>query len=338
MVPHDARAFWLAAPGLGEIRPGLVADPRPGEVLVRTLFSGISRGTETRVFRGGVSAGEYAAMRAPFQEGDLPAPVKYGYLNVGRVLAGDEELQGRTVFCLYPHQSLYVVPTAAVVPVPLTVPAQRAVLAGTVETAVNALWDGAPMVGDRIGVVGAGMLGCTVARLLTRIPGVRVSLYDVDDSRAAVADRLGVGFELSTDPLDTDRITADPSRRCDLVFHASASAPGLRLALELLADEGRVVELSWYGDTSVDVRLGGRFHSGRLGIVASQVGTVATARRGRYSTRDRLALALDLLKDPAFDTLLTGTSPLDDLPSVLPRLADGTLSALCHTISYPEGG
>ncbi|MER6969265.1 dehydrogenase, partial [Streptomyces halstedii] len=137
-MERTTRAFWLAEPGRGEIRPALLPAPGNGEVLVRTLYSGVSRGTETLVFRGGVPENQHASMRAPFQEGDFPAPVKYGYLNVGRVEEGPEPLLGRTVFCLYPHQTHYVVPASAVTVVPDSVPASRAILAGTVETAVNA--------------------------------------------------------------------------------------------------------------------------------------------------------------------------------------------------------
>ncbi len=189
-------AFWLRKPGVGEIRSVTLPEPVDGEVLVRTVCSGISRGTETLVFRGGVPESQYAVMRAPFQDGEFPGPVKYGYLNVGVVEQGPANLVGRTVFCLYPHQSAYVVPASSVVVVPDDVPPARAVLAGTVETAVNALWDAAPLLGDRIAVVGAGMVGCCVARLLTRFPGVRVTLVDTDPGRADVADALGVDFSL----------------------------------------------------------------------------------------------------------------------------------------------
>ena len=198
--------------------------------MVRTLRSGVSRGTETLVFRGGVPPGQYAAMRAPFQEGDFPGPVKYGYLNVGAVEQGPPELRGRTVFCLYPHQTAYVVPAGAVTVVPDDVPPARAVLAGTVETAVNALWDAAPLVGDRVAVVGAGMVGCCVARLLARFPAVEVTLVDVDASRAEVAAALGVGFARPDD--------AAGGR--DLVVHTSATSAGLQRSLELLAPEGTV--------------------------------------------------------------------------------------------------
>jgi len=326
-VADDARAFWVSEPGRGEIRSVPVRDPGPGEVLVRTLRSGVSRGTETLVFRGGVPADQYAAMRAPFQEGDFPGPVKYGYLNVGVVEHGPSELRGRTVFCLYPHQTTYVVPADAVAVVPEQVPPERAVLAGTVETAVNALWDAAPLVGDRITVVGAGMVGCCVARLLARLPGVQVTLVDIDATRADTAAALGADFALP----------ADASGGRDLVFHTSATSAGLQRSLDLLAPEGTVVELSWYGDAPVHLELGGAFHSGRLGIRASQVGTVAATRRGRRTAADRLALALELLHDPAFDALVTGESRFDELPEVMPRLADGGLPALCHTLIYGEG-
>ncbi|MGN9809198.1 zinc-dependent alcohol dehydrogenase [Micromonospora sp. BQ11] len=325
-MTREARAFWLRTPGVGEIRSGPLPTPGPDEVLVRTLFSAVSRGTETLVFGGHVPADQYAAMRAPFQEGDFPAPVKYGYLNVGVVEEGPERLRGRTVFCLYPHQSAYVVPAEAVVVVPDGVPAARAVLAGTVETAVNALWDAAPLVGDRVTVVGAGMVGCAVAALLARFPGVRVELVDVDPARAAVAAALGVDFASPDD--------ATGGR--DLVVHASASSAGLQRSVDLLAVEGTVVELSWYGDRPVTVALGGAFHSRRLTLRASQVGMVAPARRGSRSYADRLALALDLLADPVFDALVTGESRFAELPDVLARLHAGEESALCHRISYEE--
>jgi threonine dehydrogenase-like Zn-dependent dehydrogenase len=325
-VSDRARAFWVRKPGAGEIREVPLREPGPDDVVVRTLHSGISRGTETLVFRGEVPESQREAMRAPFQEGDFPGPVEYGYLAVGVVERGPAELRGRTVFCLHPHQTAFVVPAGAVVPVPDDVPARRAVLAGTVETAVNALWDAPPLLGDRVTVVGAGMVGCCVARLLARFPGVDVELVDVDDGREDIAARLDVRFA-SPAGATGDR---------DLVLHASATAGGVQRSLDLLRPEGTVVELSWYGDREVTVSLGGAFHSRRLSLRASQVGTVAPARRGARSTRDRLALALDLLRDPAFDALLTGSSRFGELPEVMARLADGRLPALCHTIAYDE--
>lgn len=320
----DARAFWLAEPGRGEIRPAPLREPDADEVLVRTLWSGISRGTESLVFRGQVPEREYDTMAAPFQEGRLPGPVKYGYLNVGVVESGPPALSGQTVFCLHPHQTHYVVPAAAAIPVPPEIPARRAVLAGTVETAINVLWDAEPLLGGRIAVIGAGMVGSCVARLLSQTPGVEVTLVDTNPARAGVAEALGVAF-------------AEPGEApegCDLVIHTSATSAGLTRALELLGNEGTVIEASWYGDTPVTLPLGGAFHSSRLTIRSSQVGQIAPARRASHTHRDRLVLAVEHLSDPAFDALLTGTSEFDDLPATMAAIADGSLDGLCHTISY----
>ncbi|XVS65594.1 zinc-dependent alcohol dehydrogenase [Actinosynnema sp. CA-299493] len=315
-MTRSARALWFTSSGRSEIREVPLAEPGPEDVVVRTLYSGISRGTESLVLRGGVPESQHDVMRAPFQEGDFPWPVKYGYLNVGVVERGP--LLGRTVFCLYPHQTRYVVPADAVTPVPDSVPAARAVLAGTVETAVNALWDARPLIGDRIAVVGGGMVGCGVAALLARFPGVRLQLVDADPDRAAVAAALGVGFASPE----------EAAGNCDLVVHASASEEGLARSLALLAPEGQVVELSWYGDRRVSVPLGEFFHSRRLRLRSSQVGVVARPDR---TYRERMALALDLLADPVFDALITGESRFDDLPSVL---AGGALPPLCHRVDY----
>lgn len=323
-MERSARAFWLRKPGEGEIRDVTLPEPGPDDVVVRALYSGISRGTETLVFRGGVPESQHTVMRAPFQEGDFPGPVKYGYLSVGVVEQGPPELLDRTVFCLYPHQTRYVVPASAVTPVPGDVPAARAVLAGTVETAVNALWDAAPLVGDRIAVIGAGMVGCSVAAVAAGLPGARVQLVDVDPARAAVAAALGVGFALP----------GEAEGGCDLVVHASATEAGLARGLELLEPEGTLLEMSWYGDRRVSLPLGEAFHSRRLVVRSSQVGTVSPNRRTRRSYADRMAVALRLLADPAFDALITGESAFDELPEVMNRVADGEPSVLCHRIAY----
>jgi threonine dehydrogenase-like Zn-dependent dehydrogenase len=220
------------------------------------------------------------------------------------------------------------VPAEAVAVVPDGVPARRAVLAGTVETAVNALWDARPLVGDRIVVVGAGMVGLCAARLLAGVPGATVTVVDTDASRADVAAALGVRF---ASPAQTPR-------DLDGVVHASGTSAGLQLSLDLIGADGTVTDLSWYGDTPVELRLGGRFHSARLGVKASQVGEVAESRRGRRTTAERRALALELLRDPAFDALLTGESTFDELPEVMGKLASGSLPALCHTIDYTDQG
>lgn len=321
------RAFWVVGPRVGEVRAAEVPEPGPGQVRVRALCSGVSRGTESIVFAGRVPPAVAPLMRAPFQEGEFGGPVKYGYLSVGVVEAGAPELVGRTVFCLHPHQSAYVVPVGDVHPVPDGVPAHRAVLAGTVETAVNALWDARPCVGDRVAVVGGGMVGLCVARLLVRHPEVEVTVVEPDPGRRHVAEQLGARAAApSAAPGDLD-----------LVVHTSATAAGLALSLDALATDGTVVDLSWYGDQPVTVPLGGAFHVRRLTLRASQVGTVSPNRSARRTLTDRLRLALRLLEDPAYDLLLGGPSGLEELPGLMPRIASGEIGSLCHVITYERG-
>jgi len=317
-------AFWAVSPGVGELRHEVTAPPVDGEVLVRTLWTGISRGTEAHVLRGEVPESEWRRMRAPFQGGEFPFPVKYGYLNVGIVEQGPPALIGATVFTLFPHQSEFVAPVDAVTVVPDAVPPRRALLAGAVETAINVLWDAAPLVGDRVTVIGAGMIGCAIARLARGIPGVEVTVVDVDPAKSVVAGRLGVGFASP----------ADAARDRDIVIEASGTAEGLQTALTLAATDGEVVVASWFGDRPVSLELGADFHSRRVTIRSSQVGAVAPSRRLRRTTRERLGLALDLLADPAFDALLTGSSPWTDLPAVMASIADGSSDAICHTIEW----
>jgi threonine dehydrogenase-like Zn-dependent dehydrogenase len=323
-MQNDARAFWVAAPGRGEIRREQLATPSEGTVLVRTLYSGISRGTETLVFNGRVPESEWARMRAPFQVGNFPAPVKYGYSCVGHVEQGPADLMGRTVFALHPHQTRFIVPAAAVHPLPDGIPPARAVLTANLETALNGLWDARPHLGDRIAVVGAGAVGCLVAWLAARMPGCRVELMDINPARATVAAAIGVRFTSPTAAV----------RDADLVMHASGSPAGLALALELAGHEARIVEMSWFGDQVVPLPLGSAFHARRLTIVSSQVGTVAASQRARWDARRRMQLALALLSDPALDHLITGESSFDSLPDVMATLASSPGDALCHRITY----
>ena len=324
MSADQARAFWITGPGQSEIRTEPLARCGPGDVRVRALYSGVSRGTETLVYRGEVPASEYERMRAPFQAGAFPAPVKYGYASVGEVEEGPAALRGQRVFCLHPHQTRYVVPAVAVHPLPDGVPPGRAVLAANLETAVNALWDAGVRLGDRVAVVGAGTLGCIVARLAARIPGCSVELVDVAPGRAGVARALGVGFALP----------ADARGEADVVFHASGMADGARVALGLAGFEATVIELSWYGTRSVPLPLGEAFHARRLTLRSSQVGQVATAQRARWSHGRRLALALALLEDAALDALVTGEDTFEALPEALRRLATSPGATLCHRIRY----
>ncbi len=320
----EARAFWVTAPGQGEIRAQRLRSPAPGELLIRTRRSAISRGTESLVFRGEVPESEWRRMRCPFQEGEFPAPVKYGYSAVGIVEDGPAEALGRRVFCLHPHQDRFIVPSDAVVDVPDAVPDRRATLAANMETAINGMWDAVPGPGDRITVIGAGVVGCLVAALAAQLPGAEVELIDIDPAREKIAAAVGCRFATPE----------QASPEADLVVHASGSPAGLATALTIAGFEATVLELSWYGTRIVPLALGGAFHSRRLTLRSSQIGAVPAGRVQRWSHRRRLTLALSLLREPVFDVLLSGEIEFTALPASMPRLAAPSPGVLCHTVRY----
>jgi threonine dehydrogenase-like Zn-dependent dehydrogenase len=322
---HTTSALWYRGPGQIELREELIPTPGTGEVRVKTLYSAISRGTESLVFGGRIPEGEFQRMRAPFMAGDFPFPVKYGYAAVGQIENGSDSLRGKTVFALHPHQTAFNIPAGAAVGLPEDVPPLRAVLAANMETALNGVWDAAPGPADRIAVVGAGVVGSLVAYLCGRIPGVDVTLVDINAGRAELAGKLGVGF---AGP-------ANAKADCDLVVHASGSPDGLRTALELAGDEATVLEMSWYGDTPVTAMLGGPFHSRRLRLISSQVGRIAPSHRPRWTYGRRLAAAIALLNDPRLDALLAPAVAYSDLPERLPNILDAGSGILCQPIIYP---
>jgi NADPH:quinone reductase-like Zn-dependent oxidoreductase len=319
-----ARALWYVGQGRAEIREEMLPPLADGCVRVRALVSSISRGTEGLIAAGRVPKAEYQRMRAPFMAGDFPFPVKYGYAMVGRVEAGPNDLIGRNVFSLHPHQTLFDVPAEAAVVVPDGVSASHAALAANMETALNATWDAAPGPSGRIAVVGAGVVGALVGFLCAKIEGAQVTLVDVDPSRQKLATALGLRFTLPE---------AAP-RDCDFVFHASASAAGLATALDIAGDEATVIELSWYGDGAVPVPLGGAFHSRRLKLISSQVGKVAPSRRATTSYRQRLDQAIRLTADPRLDALLAPPISFNELPARLDDVLKPGSGVLCQLIRY----
>ncbi len=320
----SGRALWYVAPMTAELRAEPVA-AGPDSVLVRGLWSGISRGTERLVASGRVPAGEHARMRAPLQGGDFPFPVKYGYCAVGTVEQGPDPLAGRTVFVLHPHQDRFAAPAAMVNVIPAGVPARRAILAANVETALNAVWDSGAGPGDRIVVVGAGVVGLLTGWICARLPGAEVTIVDVAPARAATAQSLGMAFA------GPDTVPGD----ADIVFHTSASAGGLATAIDAAGFEATVVEMSWYGDGTTPAPLGGAFHSRRLRLVSSQVGHVSPARRPRWSYARRMATALRMLDDPRLDALITEEIGFSDLPAAIPRILAAQAPGLVTAVRYP---
>ena len=327
-----ARALYYVAPRVAELRPANVPSIDNSEstnrVIVRALWSGISRGTERLVFQGRVPESEFERMRAPFQEGSFPFPVKYGYSVVGVVVCGPPDLIGRTVFILHPHQTTFSVPRDSVVPLPDKIPARRAILAANMETALNALWDSGAGPGDRIVIVGAGGVGLLVTSLAARLPGAEVIVCDIDPAREAIASALGASFSLPD---------ALGKAEADVVFHASATPSGLATALLSAGFEASIIELSWYGSGEVPAPLGAAFHSKRLRLISSQVGAVSNSRRARWTHTKRLAKTLSLLADDRLDSLITGEVAFDELPDALPELLAPRSPSLVTAVRYKDG-
>ena len=325
-MPGDiSRAFWVTAPGQGAIYAHTMPAPKADELTVRALYSGVSRGTERLIWQGNVPLSQYQRMRAPFQEGEFPAPVKYGYANVGVVEQGPSDWLGQVIFALYPHQNRYRLPIEAAFPLPEGLPAERAVLAANAETALNACWDVCPRPGEQIRVVGAGVVGCLVASLCHSLPGTQVELIDINPEREALANALGLRFATP----------AQAQGDADQVIHASATEAGLNLALELAGDEAKVTEMSWYGDQTPRVALGEAFHSRRLTLRSSQVGQISPAMRPRWDYRRRMQKALEITAaHPEWAALIDSESAFEDLPQTMPALVAG--HGLCHRIHYQE--
>ncbi|MFC0582456.1 zinc-dependent alcohol dehydrogenase [Micrococcoides hystricis] len=325
-VTTDATAYWTIEPRTGELRHEQLPQPGVDEARVRTLYSGISRGTESLVHAGDVPESVADIMRAPNQVGSFPFPVKYGYLNVGVVEDGPDSWLGRRVFSLFPHQDQYIAPLSSLTRLPDELPSRRALLAGAVETAINAIWDSPPLYGDRIAVVGSGLIGGSVAVLLSQFPVERLQIVDPDPAKEHFAQKLGLRAEW----VHPDDALED----CDVVYHASASESGLATALSLLGVEGEMVELSWYGERTPQVPLGANFHARRLTIRASQVSQVAAARRARKTAADRMDLVLTALENPVFDELLGSDHSFWQLPDVMERLHSSTPSGRLEIVDY----
>ena len=323
-VVQDATALWYVASGKVALQTESLPPCDASQVQVRSAFSALSRGTESLIFRGEVPAAEYERMRAPYMGGTFPFPVKYGYATVGQVQSDPVELTGKWVFSLTPHQDIFNVPAGAIALIPEGVPPMRAVLAANMETALNAVWDAKVGPGDRIVIVGGGVVGCLIAFLCGHLPGASVTLVDINPERSATARTLGFGFALPSDaPSD-----------CDLVFHCSATQAGLATALDLAGEEATVLELSWYGAKSIQAPLGGAFHSRQLRLQSSQVGHVSASRRPRWTYKRRLGAALEMLKDARLDVLLAEPINFLDLPAKLPAIFDGHSGVLCQPIRY----
>jgi hypothetical protein len=315
-----ARALWIEAAGRAVLREETLPPPREGWCCVEALYSAVSPGTERLVASGGVPAEVAELMRCPYMEGAFPFPVKYGYSLVGRV--ADGPLAGKVVHLLHPHQERAQVRVGDLRVVPDDVPPERATLAANLETAVTALWDGRVTAGERVLVVGFGIVGSLVARLVSAIPGVELDVIERDPAKRDLASTLGF----------TARET--PRGEYDVAFGASGSAAEVQIAIDAVGNEGRVIELSWLGLQSAPLLLGGSFHSGRKQLIASQVSQIPPGLRGRWDYARRTQLVFSLLRDPVFDRHITTQVAFHELPAFVEELCTTPSHGLSVSVRY----
>lgn len=311
-----ARALWLDAPGRAVLRDTELPPLAEGWSRLQAIASAISPGTERLVATGRVPAEVAETMRCPYMEGAFPFPVKYGYSLVGRL---DD---GRIAHVLHPHQEVAHVRTADLRIVPDDVPPERATLAANLETAVTALWDARIAPGERALVIGFGIVGSVVARLLTRVAGVEVDVLEPDATKRGLAQRMGF------------HAIAEPGSDYDIAFGASGAPEEVQIALDAIGAEGRVVALSWLGTREVRLQLGGTFHSGRKQLISSQVSHIPPHMRARWDYARRTRLVFALLRDPIFDEHITRAVAFDELPRFYEELCAGGAGGLSIAVRY----
>lgn len=319
----SAHGLWLVDKRKYQILPvPLPNGTNKSDIVLKMRVSGVSRGTERLVFNAQVPETEYERMRAPRQTGHFPYPVLYGYCAVADIIDGPAALIGRSAFCLNPHQDYFTAPLEALTFLPETLPARRAVLLANMETALNGIWDSGISAGDKVTVIGAGVIGLLIGFLASRIPATTITVIDTQD-RSKLAGLFGCQFET----------TPQQGLEADVVFHCSASDSGLQTAFACAGMDSAIVEMSWYGNKSLTLNLGGAFHSKRLRLIGSQVGQIPATHKARWTYQRRMDRALALLDDPRLDELLTHAIAFTDAPQALPSLLDDP-AALAISLTY----
>jgi len=322
----EARALWFKAYDHAEILKERLPLLKPGWCKLQTFFSAISPGTERLVYSGDVPENLRQEMKCPYMGGEFPFPVKYGYSLIGKITEGPKQSIGKIVHVLHPHQDQCIVHMEDTFPIPPRVPPPRGTLASNLETAVNAIWDSNVTIGERALLIGFGIVGSLVARLLSFIPGVQLQVVDTNPSKITLAEKMG--FEAC----NPEKVSGN----FDLAFHASGSSDGLQLAIDKVGCEGRIIELSWYGTDKVSLSLGGTFHSQRKTIHSSQVSTVSPRQRPRWDRRRRKSLVFKLLERPEFDSHITHSVPFTKLPDLYGKLKAYPTEGLSYLVRYEE--
>jgi 2-desacetyl-2-hydroxyethyl bacteriochlorophyllide A dehydrogenase len=327
----------FTAPGRVDLVPaeGALTTP-PGSALVRTLVSALSAGTELLAFRGQIAPGTVLdETLASLGSGTFQYPFRYGYAAVGDVTAVgtgvDPTWVGRRVFAFEPHATAFVAPVADLVPVPEGLAPERAALLAHMETAVNLVLDGAPLLGEQTLVIGQGTVGLLVSALLARFPLSSLTVCEPLPHRAAAARTLGAPQALPADQV----VGALGDRGADLVYELSGNPAALELAIAAAGHEGRIVVGSWYGSKRASVDLGGRFHRRRLRLISSQVTHIAPALSARWNKQRRFDLAWTALQEIDTRSLISHRVPFAEAQAayeLIDRQADQVLQVL---LEYP---
>lgn len=304
-----SKTLWHISKNQTAILETAISPSNPEQLLIQSKYSLISTGTERLVALGQVPIGLHQKMKVPYMKGHFTFPLKYGYSVIGEVLS-EGEWQGKLVHLMHPHQEYIFADAQSISFLPTSVPPRRAVLISNVETAVNAIWDSQVSIGDKVLVVGFGMIGSLVARLLSFLPAVEVFVLEQDEYRQQLA--LDMGFAL----------LEDTTLSFDYSFHTSGSSEGLQKCIDVVGKEGTIIELSWYGTKASTISLGGEFHYQRKRIISSQVGQIPTNKSHRWNYARRKKIVVELLRNPIFEEHLTHDISFENSPVFFQNLRE----------------
>ena len=295
-----AQTLFFTAPGQVEIRQTPLPPLTQGQLLVETICSAISPGTEMLVYRGEFPKGLTDVHDTLSSK--LEYPTSYGYATVGRVIKISKEMRhrwlDRLVFAFKPHTSHFVATPDELLPLPEGMSPETACFLPTMETAVNLIQDGAPVLGERVLVLGQGIIGLLTASLLSEFPLEKLAVVDRYERRREALSIDHSNVQLSTFNPDAPNFREQAKARngYDLTFELSGSPSALNDAIALTGFGGRVVIGSWYGEKQAALDLGGEFHRSRIKLISSQVSTIAPELSARWDKGRRFQVVWDTLE------------------------------------------
>lgn len=313
---HNKQSSWFESEELAK-------SPSIESVLIEATYSFVSLGTERTMLTNNLSAQTAQNMEVPHMRGSLLSDFTYGYSLVGKVVSGVSHLVGKNVHLMHPHQNFLEVDASCVYQIPDSISLELATLASNLETAVNAIWDAELEIGDSVQIVGFGIIGALIAKVINQMPGVSLEINEIDPIRLGIAKNLG--FVISEQP---------KSERFDKVFNTSTGDGVLQEAIKSTKSEGTIIELGWYGERSTTLALGGEFHYGRKKIISSQVSQIPHRKQPKWTYASRKELVFRLLGEIDFSKLITNEIPYSATPAFYNNLRDSNISDLGTIIKY----